>query len=760
MIPVSSNYPAALDTDNNLYVVHDSLRMRLVDDYNPGDTSINVEGDFLTVAHWPPTGKITLTEQCSDIDLRAISFHYTNFDTTNMIISGLEILPGFTDVIKPKTITNVTVNVMAEDHNNLVNALIAIQEFCGVKGTTDTQPFGPTLEGRINFLRNLVLQPKAWFGSDVRTGNVPLEVEFKNLSFRLGTDGTSHLVRATWDFGDHTVSDISITSIIIADSVVPDSPIDVLVRDSDGGNIKKTYHQPGIYDVKLTVENDFGSDTVIFPHYINARIKAPSLAIVRYVENPSNQELFPGIPPDGPFEVVPRIRSPINTLIQIEVDEGENPATPGISFAGETLNNLLQPIDPVVDWTWALDDDLDHPNSRQTKASYSVGGLYDMKLRVDTNFGAFRITHYSESIDIVENVNLWHWIFLDSLNVRAYEFGLISETYKLSSSPSLSVTRNSSFLNGLPNAPQQIAEFNRNVGFAPRSTTVSGKNGPALLMWASGRNVSDPPSSEVIKMVEFSGFTQTYVSRPSVTRQWNWANLNSPQASYFVFGTVPVYPPSISPTNQNLQALSLNDLSVTSNTLTNANYLNAANELTENVSIFDISGQSVYGNFSVYRTTWKDSTGYILRNDGVGPFFRIKSFYRTEGTTGLPFQNIRKMQDLQGLTKVEGQLVPMSTALYFLNNSGSISAFSPSSSLWTSGGVGVNSILYRGLQDTTVVGYDNQANTLLAASDSDSRAYMSFDYSPNAFLRFNSIDLTFVSLGGRPAGNQWIMEVF
>ena len=127
-IPSSTLYPTALDSNTNLFEVHDSLRMRLAEDYNPGDTSIIVETDIVTSANMPQTGLITLTEQCSDVDLRAISFYYTAWDSTNNIISGLELLPTFTDNIKPKRITNVTVNVMSMHHNHIKDALKSIQK--------------------------------------------------------------------------------------------------------------------------------------------------------------------------------------------------------------------------------------------------------------------------------------------------------------------------------------------------------------------------------------------------------------------------------------------------------------------------------------------------------------------------------------------------------------------------------------------------------------------------------------------------------
>jgi PKD repeat protein len=616
------------------------------------------------------------------------------------------------------------------------------------------------MEGRINFLRKLVLVPRAWFTSDVKTGNIPLEVEFKDLSFRLGTDGNTGDVKLTWDFGDQTTSVISSFSTISVSDFVPDNQVEVLVRDIDGDTVKKTYHSPGMYDVKLTVENDFGSDEIIFSDFINARVKAPSNAIIRFIENTSTQDATPGVPPNGPFTTTPKIRSPINTLIQIEVQSGENPSIPGFSFAGEPLDDNDNPIDPITVYTWAMGDDLNHPNTADTKASFSIGGIYDLKLRVDTEFGAYRITTYEDSIDIVENTNLWMWIFDTGNNVRSYEFGLISETFKLTSSNTLPVVRDDSFLTGKENEVEQKREFKKNTGFAPRGTLTSGTGGPTMLYWASGRTGAALPTSEQINVVEYVGFTDTYITRTPFARQWNWANLNSPANSFFIFGDIASHTPDTSFTNTQKDDLELSGLTVSSAVLVADNYINGASELEQNVALYDSTGEPQNGHYSVYRTTWKDDTGYIARNDGVGPFFRIKSFYRTEGSVSAPFKDIRKLQDIQGPTKLEGELTDLSNGVFFLSNSGSVSKFDDTDQTWSSGGPGANSLLYRGLQDTTVSGFDDPANTLLLASDSDKRAYLSFDYSPNAFLKFNEIDLTFVSIGSRPEGEQFIMGTY
>ncbi len=772
MIPESSLYPDEFDTENNLYVVHDGLRLRLSEDYNPGDTSITVEGDFVTLSKFPTTGQVTLTEQCSDVDLRAISFYYSEIDLETWQFKGLELLSGFTDVVKLKRITNITQNVMEDHHNNLKNALINTQEFVGVKGTEDTEPFGSTLEGRTNFLRRLVLTPRAWFSVDKRVGLVPFEVEFTEKSFRLGTDGTAGEVTLTWDFGDSDTSIISLVSIISVTDEVPDGYENYLVLDEDGGKVIKTYNNPGLYSVSLTVRNDFGEDTVVFEDLIQARVEAPDDAVIRFTPVTTYQSTTAGSPVDGPYVTPPRIRSPINELITIEIPEGENAATPNISFGGELLNESGVPFDPITSYTWGLSDDLLHGTGRVTKALYSSGGVYDLQLRTDTEFGGYRITTYEDSIDIVENTNLWLWTHSNASTVKHYEYGLISETFKTGAGP-LTVIRDDSFLDSVPASEAEDdetvrerlkREFGKNVGFSKRGTVTSGRQGNSLLYWASGRSESELPADETIEVREFNGFNGTYITRDSISRPWNWVDFSSNSRSYFALGgtTDPVLP-NVSPTNLYSQTLNLTTLSVSipsAPSFDSTNLLGGATELMENVSVFDDDGVTKYGHMSVYRSAVKDNVGYMSRNDGVGTFFRIKSFYRLEGTVGTPFQTFRKLQDIQGPTKAECEMTNLINGIYLLNNSGSISSWNDTSDTWATGGPGINSVAYRSLQDTTITGFDSPKNSLLLTSDGDRRAYISFDYSKNAFLKFNQIDLTFSSLGERPEGEQFIMEIY
>ena len=113
------------------------------------------------------------------------------------------------------------------------------------------------------------------------------------------------------------------------------------------------------------------------------------------------------------------------------------------------------------------------------------------------------------------------------------------------------------------------------------------------------------------------------------------------------------------------------------------NFINGANELIEHVtSEYDEYKQPLNGRFATYRETVRGNTGYFLRNDGVGNFYKIKEFYKTEGTSSSPVTNIRKLQDMSGNIKLEGELVNLTNGLFFFNNSGNVSAYNISSGVW------------------------------------------------------------------------------
>jgi hypothetical protein len=234
--------------------------------------------------------------------------------------------------------------------------------------------------------------------------------------------------------------------------------------------------------------------------------------------------------------------------------------------------------------------------------------------------------------------------------------------------------------------------------------------------------------------------------------------MSSPSKLYFILGqTTTDSVDTISDTSDNndiKESLSLSDFTLSSNAFVLSNFKNGADEIKKN------QGVSIQGDMSVYRSTWHNESGYFLRNSGVGDFFRIRNFYKTSGVSSELFQNVAKLSDMLGSAKVEGQLVSMISGVYFFNNSGSISVYNTTSSIWVSGGPGNNSASFRSLQDINVLNFDNAENTLLAASDGDRVAYLSYDYSNNAYIKFNETSATFSSVSARPVGNQWNMAIF
>lgn len=783
MIPTASNYPNAFDTNTNLYEVHDELRVILAEDYKPGNKRIVIYDENNKMGLFPLSGIITLTEQTSDIDQRAISFHYDNTADSalstwlNSSFEKLEILPGFVDCVKPKDITNVTINVVADHHNNIKESLIAVERFIGIKGTVDTKPFGTTLEGRVAFLTKMVLTPRAWFIADKRLGLVPFTVTFTDQCFRLGTGE----ITRTWSFTNGISSD---TSVMISSSTT--APITLI----------KTFDEPGKYDVKLTVENEHGSDVLLFEDFINARITSPEEALLEVVIRSTQ------IGPDTSHDYW--VRSPLGTPIEVKVKDGGPPdyniirprssdTSPYYSYSGELLTSIDTsssivtgvPIDPIETYTWALGDDLSHPSSPATKALYSIGGLYDIILRCDTYLSAYRITSHQDKIDIIEDKNLWLWNFPPTTSwpskssdawdlallgpgttatVKSYEFGLLSETFKIAG-VSQTINRDDSFLtySNVDVNKRAKKEFRRNIGFTVRGTTYSGMNGDAMLYWASG---GLPYSSQTVQMTKYNGFHDTYAVPDNAPvapeHPWNWICLSDPSKSYFVFGSPNnTAPPDTNPSYRIKHCYDLYAYSPanwTSTTLTQANFLNGADELMQHPSTYS-AGVPVDGYFATYRAAWKSERGYFLRNSGTGWAFRISSFYRTDGIFSDPVLNFVKLSDMP-VVRTEGQLVPLAQGLFFFNNSGNIAAYNDTTSVWEIGGPSQSSISFSSLQDTNATNFSLQENTLMATSDSLYTAYLSYDYSPNAFIKFNSQDATFTSTGARPSGYQFAMGVY
>ncbi len=110
--------------------------MYLAKDHHPGENTITVEGD---ISLFPPSGIITLVDHCSDPNDRAITFYYSS-RTDNQF--NVELMDYSKDSFKPKKLTLVTQQVVAETHNNIKNAILAIQRFLGPTHDKSSTPYG------------------------------------------------------------------------------------------------------------------------------------------------------------------------------------------------------------------------------------------------------------------------------------------------------------------------------------------------------------------------------------------------------------------------------------------------------------------------------------------------------------------------------------------------------------------------------------------------------------------------------------------
>lgn len=734
------NYPTLLDTDRNLYSVKDSVYLKLAKDYMPGDSEIEVEFDDTKTSLFPPNGIITLVEQCSEPNLRALSFYYTSF--IDNVFSGLSRLDGFVDSFKPSVVTTVVMNVMAEHHNAIKDAVLAIQRYAGKKiddRKANCVPTQGTVEARTNCITRLAFEPKAWFTVDKRLGLAPLTCTFTNQSIRLGENIPKNKTQFFWDFGDNTSSNIIYREF---SDEVPTELVNSIIQDTDGGVIKKTYTTPGIYTVSLRVVNDFGEDTYTVESLINARYPAPNEATLSVLTTGLQQFI------NGTF------KSPTGLQIIIEVTDN-----------GELKDGSGKVLDPIDKYEWFLSDDIDHANSSTTSALYSIGGLYDISLRCDTQNESFRITNFDGYFNIVERTNLFLFTFFGNSNnvIQASEMGFTTEVFKTKQNAFYSINVNPLFLEGLYiNTPQLVREFKRNTFSRSNGNVVSGLSGSSVHYYATGRNALQPISVEEIISIDYNGYLETYSAFKTIQRPWNWIAFDISDLTYIMLGNLTTnQSPGLSLTNwESLQIHNVLNNTVIVGSFNTSQFLGEAKQLQENAAIFDNSGVSEYGYFSAYRTATRENTAYILKNDFVGDNFRIISFFESFQTQGNDIGGFRKLSDMLGTQKLEGQLVNLTGGLFFLNNSGSISEYDTNLSVWRTGGPGLNSAEFKAVQDTTVVDYDDESNTLLASTDGDRNAYLSFDYSADAYTKFNDLDLTFTKLNTRPDGAQWAMITY
>ena len=429
------------------------------------------------------------------------------------------------------------------------------------------------------------------------------------------------------------------------------------------------------------------------------------------------------------------------------------------------------PIDKINTYTWELGDNLSHGNSLTTTALYSIGGFYNIVLRVDTDSLSYRITTDENKVNVTEVVNAW--LFnrcVSAFNLNVYEMGFLSEIFKIAQycNAATLLNTNNTFLNAYSSVDANQykgakLEFARNINMNATGTKTSGLiNSSAILTYASGRNTTDPLTAEKINAIEYSGFNETFTAYNACPgRPWNWIAFNGNGITRFLFGNALSQPINTNDTNMDVTKLEhLSGSYTVEKTYSPGDFLNSATYLKYNVVSYDSNGLPSGGNYSMYRTATRNGKGYILKNITTGDSFQLKGFYVSEDDGVFAYAKWNKLPDLAGPRKNQAQLVNLQSGLFLFNNSGSVLQFDDVANAWRTGGPGYNSIAFSNLQDKSVLNYEDEDNSLVATTDNDNNVYLSFDYSNKAYIKFNDIDLSFKLLNSRPVGQQWFFGTY
>lgn len=363
-----SLYPVEFTPLKELFHVTDFAKTRLRE-------NIDRESDFIVVEStdkFPPEGIITITADPGRLfSIReedwAMSYYYKR--KTKDTFEDLTLVKGnFAPKYKNE---RVTLNVISDHHNRIAEEIMHLEKIAGTLDSKDPD----SLRFRIERLKKFVRKPRAFFMPTVTRGFYPLSVNFEDKSTRIPD-------KWLWEFGDGTTSPKK-------------DPV-------------HTYLAPGVYSVRLTVFNDYGTDSFYCMNLIEVL----------------------GEPPEAPIAEVLNPRELVGEPITIR-------ATPR---DGQTKNQFRE-------WGWILDPNLEPVHSNlirkrpdlgpdlfltsapQIEIKGRVGGRYSIGL---VGYGFERSFAYNRediNIEIIEPINFWDFR-AEQNSLVPWEYGLMGEIYR------------------------------------------------------------------------------------------------------------------------------------------------------------------------------------------------------------------------------------------------------------------------------------------------------------------------------------------
>ena len=466
-------------------------------------------------------------------------------------------------------------------------------------------------------------------------------------------------------------------------------------------NPTHVYTKAGVYNVTLTVANGNNKDS----------LTTQSTTIVM------------GDPPENINVETSVDKTTVGSILWASID---------------TVNQLGDPItqsgNPIVQYKWddGSSTGSSYASNPTADITYTKGGLYFIKAKVTTDLGNYAWAKHLDvngneiPVDIVERENLWHLIMdVGTSIVRCYELGLDSLIFKVANRTPLNLHLNKAFVyseyeNHLANKGyHHISNYNHVIVWTKNGATISVAKQNALT------------DSWLTKM-EWEHL-----------RMWNWVSFGLGNKIYIVQGATDESNWSLTDTE-----LASFDPIVeiwTTEILPDSAYSSA-------LELKEYPDKCPTG----YRMCEKDGYGYIVRSTGPPESREFAKLYSFDPVS---LTWLAREQVPAGLEPPECQIVPLIDGIYVFWNAPHVLRYDVVANVWTIASQS-DKDQWHLLHDTTALGFDDITATFLATSDGNTKAFLSFDYSPNTLIFFDQSTSTFQKYSARPIGEQWEMKIF
>lgn len=753
-LPVKSTYPERYDTKYELKTVKDSLYSRTTSviipyDQNDPETYDWVNGEgviFLEdVSSWPDSGYVTIyLDGHWDYAInRAVRFHY-NSKTDNTTLSGVTLMDGQNLQYLPESSIAIQ-NVVAENHNYSKDSIINLESYLGSRFTIDTS----TLEWFANFYTNNVRVPKAWieikpilsnannFNSNYQSSIICISGDYLTIvdrTSRIQPGFTQNLdQQVEWEFEIGSEGPTSGSGIEARIKISLDTDNEEYVFNitkfrngqlSEYEERKKTWDKrihhrfvnQGFHYIRLFVKNEFGEDELMLHNIVNVIEKAPKSLSLNV---------------SGPFT-----DSSGNSLVRCLSERDQI-----------TLKSFLENEDQlrISKYLWDIPNKLSDeiPSAPSLRLTFEVGGIYDIGLKVISVDGSWIGSFLDNAIDVVEKNSVWiGYVSKASGKFTLHEYSPGTDSWK-NNGVNFNLSYSYDFIQNDESYYDLSFRNSKGMHAIPLTDT-------AFLLWA--------PDERSVNSAQYNSMTNSFINKNTNIRMHNWFTLHMPVFNssriYILGGTTDLQ--NFAALNQQITYYDIDSDSYTTTTqemiLPSDGIGISLSKSFENAQDIIINPSYVPGEPTRKLIKWKTANyagmGYVLRNSENDI---LEDMFKFDPSLNL-FHTINSNAPF---AKTELGMNGLSDGIYIVSNIGDIFRYTTDTNTWTTTTVGAtkeyDTIFRQGggesANDNATLVSGSEARTI---NSSNTNLYFSYNYSKNAFGKFDSTNLTYSRLGARP----------